>query len=734
MDNLENTNGIDEQTEKKDAAKHPRTALDFEITDEDGGLIFDSEADITPEVAKESAPAEQNDEDGVKEEFSIPENFEVNEKYTSQSFMEDPIRIRTTYVPRFTEVSENYRMADDPRPRTIPRKQASKVEEKKEEPSGPLDPTSEIHETKEVEKVIVTSAHSGIEEPTDESITLFKFNTPVPEKSPATEDAAAQVRDAANVAIDDEPTEEIEESLPEEEPAKQSKGEYVMPDPVDNVRIIDYSASKEVVDYDAPAGASAGFRNTGKAEFTTPNQKEYFKDKFLDTIMSVKVRIIAVVLILSAMVVMEVAGFFGMNIYKNFGLSVVPSAKAVIDFQFATCLLLFAIPELVRLVRGLVKKTVLPELAIPVSYLVLGIYTLVICLIDAIDYPAFSLLFGVQVLCAIFGTYFKQSADYITFRLISKGGVKNVIDKKLTRELPRENMALDGAIDEYRSSTARMFRTNFVSNFFARTQTVNENGFNVILILCIGFGVALVSGLISFFVSGNSVVALVENATLVFLLSCPCCAVIARKMIYKHSNREAEAENSTFVGETSFLDYSEVDVIAYEDTEIFGTEDVSIKKVHLYGKAFNTPKAMKQMYALFAVVGGPLDHVFSSSLDRKGDVATDVVIEEDGIRGCVDGHVVCAGTEEFMLRNNIAIPSDDYRTKLSSTDSTKVMYGAEDRIMITTVHFVEDVAEYDAQGLDIKVKLNPDYVPVEGMESEFDALPEDSTKDENKDD
>ena len=56
------------------------------------------------------------------------------------------------------------------------------------------------------------------------------------------------------------------------------------------------------------------------------------------------------------------------------------------------------------------------------------------------------------------------------------------------------------------------------------------------------------------------------------------------------------------------------------------------------------------------------------------------------------------------------------------------------RIMITTVHFVEDVAEYDAQGLDIKVKLNPDYVPVEGMESEFDALPEDSTKDENKDD
>ncbi|MBQ9070343.1 MAG: segregation/condensation protein A [Clostridia bacterium] len=55
------------------------------------------------------------------------------------------------------------------------------------------------------------------------------------------------------------------------------------------------------------------------------------------------------------------------------------------------------------------------------------------------------------------------------------------------------------------------------------------------------------------------------------------------------------------------------------------------------------------------------------------------------------------------------------------------------RIMITTVHFVEDVAEYDAEGLEIKFKLNPDYVPVVGAESEFDALPEDNTeKDENE--
>ena len=43
------------------------------------------------------------------------------------------------------------------------------------------------------------------------------------------------------------------------------------------------------------------------------------------------------------------------------------------------------------------------------------------------------------------------------------------------------------------------------------------------------------------------------------------------------------------------------------------------------------------------------------------------------------------------------------------------------RITITTVHFVEDVAEYDEVGLDMKFKLNSEYVPTETAESEFDT-------------
>ncbi len=56
------------------------------------------------------------------------------------------------------------------------------------------------------------------------------------------------------------------------------------------------------------------------------------------------------------------------------------------------------------------------------------------------------------------------------------------------------------------------------------------------------------------------------------------------------------------------------------------------------------------------------------------------------------------------------------------------------RIMITTVKFVEDVAEYEYTGLEMKFKLDPDYIPTEGEESEFDSDPTDNGEEENKED
>ena len=54
------------------------------------------------------------------------------------------------------------------------------------------------------------------------------------------------------------------------------------------------------------------------------------------------------------------------------------------------------------------------------------------------------------------------------------------------------------------------------------------------------------------------------------------------------------------------------------------------------------------------------------------------------------------------------------------------------RILITTITVVEDVVEYNERGLEMMFKLNPDYIPPEVSESEFDALPEQSKDDQNR--
>ncbi len=58
------------------------------------------------------------------------------------------------------------------------------------------------------------------------------------------------------------------------------------------------------------------------------------------------------------------------------------------------------------------------------------------------------------------------------------------------------------------------------------------------------------------------------------------------------------------------------------------------------------------------------------------------------------------------------------------------------RITITTARKIEDVVEYDECGLDMKFKLNPNYIPGDITESEFDSAPKDEEQKstEEKDD
>lgn len=635
-------------------------------------LRFEMDVESAPKLSEQINEAKAAEARG--EEFLVPDTPELNEAFVSESYTPDPVRVRTTYVPRFTEVSEKFYTKHSNSPTRISvEKNASPTEN-----VPATDPTKEEDENTANAVVIVSGSRK--DEFSDESMKVYKFTAPVSEDNSANEDPAQA---EPELDVYDEVISEVapKKDEPSEEPVEEiavPEEEQSAPQERKNNPIFNSSAFKTADTEQTPTAPTDKKGGRKGREYTSYAERDAFKDKFLDALTSLRIRLVAATLIALELLVFQCLDFFGVTIRQ---LGELNNAAALMDLIFASALLLLVLPELVRSFARLSKKIFAPELIIVVSYLLLFGYTLSLALSGVtVEHSAFGTLFSLQILAALFAAYFKLKADFTSFKLSSQNVIKSVIDERYTRTLPRENMALDGAVDEYDSKLARAYRTPFVDGFFSNSLKMRENSKNnvIILLMCLGVAAATATLRGLFTDSALPVSAAFETGCMVFLTSVPAFSILVHKLPFKYIVDEASLEAATFIGEESVVEAADIDVIAYEDTEVFSEEDVSVRKVHLYGKVYNTAKAMRQMYALFSAVGGPLAALFSASLDRKCSPAEDIVIEDDGLYGSFEGHTVLAGSEEFMLRHNVSIPEEDYKTKSATTDSTRVMYGAED--------------------------------------------------------
>lgn len=648
------------------------------------GLVFDDsgEEESGVSVTKPQVKFETVDEQKQKDvEFTIPEKYEVNKKYdTPPAPVEDAPRIITTYVPRFTEVSDTYRMAGDTRPKFV--KETTVAVQVPDELEESVDPTAEIYADQEgqSEDTVTVSAKSVNEDEFESASKVFKF---VENELPR-EDIKSE-----SIFVDEVKEEETSETVADDitvEPDEQK--EYSIPDPVDEPNaVIDYTVSSALAERRTLEDASEDIgddikdcKNGKISEYTSYAQRDSVKDSFLDSIMSVRVRFWAAFAIAFVLLIVESMFSFGVDIPRILNLATLPGAMALIDVQFTVCLFLLAIPETVNAVKYLLKGRAVPELFVTASFIVSIVYTVIITIHSPRRYALFGLLFAVSVLASIGAFYYKKNAEFKGFKLISVNGEKKVIDKKFTRTLELENSVLDGLVEEHKSKTARIFRTVFVSDFFKRSGKTAENSFNILLILASSFGAAFVTALVAFFIPGGWVSAASAFA-LVFMIACPAISIVTHKLPFYYSSCEAEGEKSAIVGEKTLFDYSGVDVITFKDTEVFGPDDVTIQRIMLYGHSDNLTKALRQMSAIFMNVGGPLDCLFSNSLDRKCAPAQFPKIEQKGVGGEIDGNSVLAGTMDYMLENGVRIPEDEGGRPETLLDSTKVMYAAENGVV-----------------------------------------------------
>lgn len=667
----------------------------------DNNLNMENIENNENEVLEEVIEAPVADEGEQSTEAEAP----VEEAKISFFDVPAPSAPRKPYVPKFTDASDRYRSRGDVKIRERLGIKAPVLE-------GDVNPDEiKFNATVEFEEDINGSDAKAPEnvavEESDETLNVFKFTDEErsaidlaaerereeirkllrtePDPAPATEEPKEEAKK--------EPVEEIAEPEVEEAHATEEEennlalveadGETAMADPDEEEFGVYEFSEEEDGEEDEPSGIeeSAPARESKKnQEFNNPAERDTFKDRFLDSIMALKIRSIASIVFAVALLVLEILSATKVITFKIFEYSTSYASLGVVDFLLATCIFIMSLPETVKAIKRLCENKIVPELLTLPAYIILGLYTLSVFLTEATSYPLFGLLFATVALPMISASLYRTKADFIAFKMVSQTEEKHIIDRKKTRELAQENMALDGIVDEFKSRIARTFRASFISDFFKNSEGTVVSPKHIAFIFGIPFGAGLVFAAATYFLTWN-VVTSVAALALAVMLGCPAFAIIANKVSYFHTQRAAVLSDSVAIGEDAYHNFSDVDVFAFDDTDIFGPDDVNLKRFMLYGEKDNMEKVMRQMCALFASVGGPLDYMFSNAIDNRvrHKSATCVIIEDDGICGDVAGHKISAGSEEYMRRNGIAIPSGAVTNESgTSFDTTKVMYAAED--------------------------------------------------------
>jgi hypothetical protein len=415
-------------------------------------------------------------------------------------------------------------------------------------------------------------------------------------------------------------------------------------------------------------------RGRGLFEYSSLSQRDSVKDGFLDSILSKKLRILVACAIGIVLLLLENAYIFGIKIDQMLNLYGIGGSMVILDLPFVVALALLTLPEICYSVRQIFSKKAVPELLLPISLIAIVGYYCAVLVNAPQSYPLFGLIYSILSIAALSASLFRKNADFMAFKAIANGMEKLIIDRKATRSLDSINRALDGKVESYKSETVHVYKTKFISDFKRRCKRISENSLNNLLLIAISLGVAIVGGIVALFIPGGIVSAL-HILCLIFFTSCPILLIFSHKIPYYFASRAASQEQSAVIGEGSLYEYSNVDVITFKDTEVFSDEDVNIQRIMLYGKSENLTKALQHMSSIFNAVGGPLQPIFSDSLDGRVSPATNVFVEDDGISGIYHGAHIRAGSLEYMLRNGVRVPEDT--TESAGRQSIKVMYAAE---------------------------------------------------------
>ncbi len=327
-------------------------------------------------------------------------------------------------------------------------------------------------------------------------------------------------------------------------------------------------------------------------------------------------------------------------------------------------------------IRAIFRGRPVPESITGFLFIACTVYTAVIAsLCPMRGLQLYNFPIALAVLFELCYEFMNLRREIMSFKIVSSKKLKYAVDAIS----PKDGEAERRMFAEYISDDPALFRikrTNFVENFFARSETYPRTQRILRAVIPAVFLLTLAFFSSAFMLSGSVYDALTA-AYISLLLTLPSCAFIMFSYPMYRASGFAYEKESAMIGEASLGEYADASVVTFDDKEVFPSRGVHVRNVKVYGNN-RIDHVIFAAASVFKVVGGPLSDVFETATGELGysENVKLIRLDRDGIESRVDGDTTLIGRAAFVNRYGYNVTLSESENAMEETGDACILYVA----------------------------------------------------------
>lgn len=330
----------------------------------------------------------------------------------------------------------------------------------------------------------------------------------------------------------------------------------------------------------------------------------------------------------------------------------------LIDLQLLFLCGLAILPSLVRGVRGLFARKLVPESLLVCGMLCTALYAAVLIVREpaADTLRLYGLPMAFAAVCAALANVQTASRNCHAFRMIASKRPKYVAERQ--QNAVKESEAFGRYLYED-SELYTVRRTDFVEGFSERVvKRPKYNDLFHFLLPLILFASAVLFAVLLYL--GRPFEEALRAFAALVAFSLPSTAFFMIPLPLTAATRKGKKCSGAFIGGTIAEEYAMASALSFADTEVYPSNMVNVTSVKTYGD-YRIDKVIPEVARVFSFLGGPLAKVTERMIDGQVEKpASARVIENvaDGICVAIDGRHIFLGKRSYLRRYRFEAPVD----------------------------------------------------------------------------